>query len=379
LKEAVRSLLNNSNNNSEEEHRLSRHNHELSIVLTATQGILFQQQRSRVIRTASTILPLDLVTPTATTTSEKEAEGGGEDTPDKSTTAIKTHLPSPSPNINKKQSKNHQQAPLAVLGGQLLPRSLTDMTSSTALGYAALLIDLFSRFLNLPLLLRLHFQGSTSHIWTPDTWWDTRSSPPRDALPLFKLRPTADKQATVIDRHRQMMLEGLQLVQRAAGELVYTAMGAEATCRLPPDWPPFAWLAGLSKILETAGGRHGHHDNVLLLLRPTTTTTTAAAGDTCSTMNLGMSMVFERREKHNSGASLKNHGDDDPGDISSALHMMQREGYAPTTINGGDDDDGDGEWELMPTRVMAPPPSQPDEVVHWENSHWSTSSHHHHQ
>lgn len=162
------------------------------------------------------------------------------------------------------------------------------------------------------------------------------------------------------------MLEGLQLVQRAAGELVYTVMGGDATCRVPPDWPPFAWLAGLMKIL--GGGAHGDDDDdgVLVVVQPNNIS--ASNKETYSTststrMNLGVSMVFGRREKHNNNKA-----------ISSALHMMPREGYSTTMNDHNDDDDDDSEWELMPARVMAPPPSQPDEVVHWENSHWSTSS-----
>lgn len=144
-------------------------------------------------------------------------------------------------------------------------------TLGSALGYLALLLDLLSRLLQLPLPhFRSAFQGSTSRLWQPDGFWDMRASPPNDALLLAwpkaveglewsgslaamgsSRAAAAAQQARA--RQEQQLRAALHIMVRGAGALVFARLGPEAPLKVPPDWPPFAWLAGLCKVLAADG------------------------------------------------------------------------------------------------------------------------------
>lgn len=147
----------------------------------------------------------------------------------------------------------------------------------SSLGYAALLLDVLSRFLQLPLLHRASFQGSTSCAWQPDSFWDMRAQPPAGALPLYAPPSRshdghgsgaagqlysavagmagggagggAAAAAAAEARVRQDLQRALYWLQRSAGVLVHARLGPDAPLKLPPGWSPFAWLGGLCKML----------------------------------------------------------------------------------------------------------------------------------
>lgn len=144
----------------------------------------------------------------------------------------------------------------------------------SALGYLALLLDVLSRLLQLPLPhSRCAFQGSTSRLWQPDNWWDMRASPPADALLLAWPKAAAEGHhewgaslaamggggaaaaAAARARAEQQLRSALHMLARGAGALVFARLGPEAPLKVPPDWSPFACLAGLCKVLaaEAAG------------------------------------------------------------------------------------------------------------------------------
>ncbi len=142
-------------------------------------------------------------------------------------------------------------------------------TLGSALGYLALLLDLLCRFLQLPAPHRCAFQGSTSRLWQPDSFFDMRASPPNDALLLAWPRGAEEATsagsalgstlgmggggAAAAAQHRarqeQQLRAALHALQRSAGMLVFARLGPDAALKVPPDWPPFTWLAGLCKML----------------------------------------------------------------------------------------------------------------------------------
>lgn len=140
-------------------------------------------------------------------------------------------------------------------------------TLGSALGYLALLLDLLCRFLQLPAPHRCAFQGSTSRLWQPDSFFDMRASPPNDALLLawprgaeeaasasalgstLGVRGGGAAAAQQRARQEQQLRAALHALQRSAGMLVFARLGPDAALKVPPDWPPFTWLAGLCKML----------------------------------------------------------------------------------------------------------------------------------
>ena len=161
----------------------------------------------------------------------------------------------------------------ATICGLPLPDSRASMAElaavagslGSALGYLALLLDLLSRLLQLPVPHRIAFQGSTSLLWQPDSFFDMRASPPNDALLLAWPRG-ADEHAWGGDasgsggggsaaaqqqraRQEAQLRVALAALQRAAGSLVYARLGPDAPAKVPPDWSTFAWLAGLCQML----------------------------------------------------------------------------------------------------------------------------------
>lgn len=155
-------------------------------------------------------------------------------------------------------------------------------TLGSALGYLALLLDVLSRFLQLPVPHRTAFQGSTSRLWQPEGFFDTRATPPYDALRLC-WPPASDggsalstltalagsaggggygggaAAAAAAQRQEQQLRAALLALQRAAGMLVYARLGPEAGLRVPEDQAPLTWLAKLCRLLaaETRGGASG--------------------------------------------------------------------------------------------------------------------------
>ena len=147
-------------------------------------------------------------------------------------------------------------------------------TLGSALGYLVLLLDLLSRLLQLPLPhSRCAFQGSTSRLWQPDSFWDMRAGPPADALLLAWPKAAAEGHhdwgaslaamggggaaaaaAQARARAEQQLRAALHTLARGAGALVFARLGPEAPLKVPPDWSPFAWLAGLCKVLASEGG-----------------------------------------------------------------------------------------------------------------------------
>ena len=136
----------------------------------------------------------------------------------------------------------------------------------SALGYLALLLDLLSRFLQLPVAHRAAFQGSTSRLWQPDGFFDMRPLPPNDALRLSwpaaadggrsglglsALGGGGSAAATQQQQRRmeQQLQAALHELQRSAGLLVYARLGPEAAFKVPEDRLPFTWLAKLCKLL----------------------------------------------------------------------------------------------------------------------------------
>lgn len=216
---------------------------------------------SRVVRRAMQILPLTLVpparpaSPPGGTASSSGAHAAGAAAARAAASAERAAamicaLPLP--------DSRASMAELARLSGTL----------GSALGYLALLLDLLCRFLQLPAPHRCAFQGSTSRLWQPDSFFDMRASPPNDALLLAWPRG-ADESAlagsalgstlgvgsgsAAAAQHRarqeQQLRAALHALQRSAGMLVFARLGPDAALKVPPDWPPFTWLAGLCKML----------------------------------------------------------------------------------------------------------------------------------
>jgi hypothetical protein len=158
-------------------------------------------------------------------------------------------------------------------GAELAELARTLGTLGGALGYAAALLDLLSRFLQLPLLHRAAFQGSTSRLWQPDGFFDMRATPPADATPLAWPSQRADAAggfaalgggggaaaAAAQQRAEARLRAALHALRRSAGVLVYARLGPDAASKVPQDDAPFTWLAKLCWLLaaEPRGGGGG--------------------------------------------------------------------------------------------------------------------------
>ena len=275
---------------------------------------------------------------------------------------------------------------IALICSLLLPDSrdtvqeLTALSPSqlgSALGYAALLLDVLSRFLLLPITHRCTFAGSTSRIWQPASFWEVGGPAAGAALPLFWVPPPAwgegglysavaaglsaastaapgaGSAAAAADRElarqrqRQELQRALHLLQRSVGTLVYARLGPDAALKIPSHWSPFAWLAGLCKMLaaEPRSAAGGSRPGV------------PGAG-----RSLAASAVFGRSNAVAAGAAGLGH---------SVLRLAEDE-------EGEEAEDGWEEWEVMPRpsygRIIPPPPSQPEDVEHWTRAMLDTSA-----
>ncbi|KAI7838348.1 hypothetical protein COHA_007916 [Chlorella ohadii] len=175
-----------------------------------------REQRTRVVRRAMQILPLTLVPPIrpaspaptrpSSSSSGRESSGGSRETGSSNASgggrsSAKQRPPSPAGAAAAVSGAGGAAGPpqpppdraAAMVCSLLLPDSrarwaglgASSQALGSALGYLALLLDLLSRLLQLPLPhSRCAFQGSTSRLWQPDSWWDMRASPPADALLL---------------------------------------------------------------------------------------------------------------------------------------------------------------------------------------------------
>jgi hypothetical protein len=196
------------------------------------------------------------------------------------------HLSSSTQRASKgRSSKDAGQPDSAVICGLPLPDARADAaelaaaarTLGSALGYLALLLDLLSRFLHLPVAHRAAFQGSTSRLWQPDGFFDMRAGPPADAAVLaWPASPDAGlaglatlsgalggsgaaAAAAQQQRAERQLRTALHSLARSAGMLVYARLGPEAAQRVPEDHSPFAWLAKLCMLLaaEPRAAAHG--------------------------------------------------------------------------------------------------------------------------
>lgn len=217
--------------------------------------------------------------------SRQDDSGGGSATSNGGGGGSKQRPPSPAGSAGAGAAGASQQPPpdraAAMICSLLLPDSRASwaelgasaQTLGSALGYLALQLDLLSRLLQLPVPhSRCAFQGSTSRLWQPDSWWDVRASPPADALLLAWPKAAAEGHhewgaslaamsgssgaaaaaAQARARAEQQLRAALHMLARGAGALVFARLGPEAPLKVPLDWPPFAWLAGLCKLLAAA-------------------------------------------------------------------------------------------------------------------------------
>lgn len=257
----------------------ARRNEEQFRHMVSLEDSLAKHQRIRVMRNLMIILPLQLIS------------SGSDGSYDENDSAVS-----------------------ASLRGELLPSDMGDILSSspTTLGYLALLLDVLSRFLSLPLLLRVNFRGSTSSVWRPsEGFYDLRTHPPRNALPLYDTSNKSDASFIALHQSSETLAEAVMMLQKGAAALVYAKLGPDAPLRIPPHWPPCAWLAGLCKIL-CAEPRY----------------------------NLAASAVFGRQMEV-------------PPFDEAGLPAVQQE------------EEG---WELMPEKFFPPPPSAPEDVEHWSRA-----------
>eukprot|EP00887_Chlorella_sp_A99_P008185 scaffold12.g8185.t1 len=307
---------------------------------------LGREQRHRVVRQALEIFPLEL---------------------------LPTHPPPPHGAPAPRRARPHP--PLLELQATGLAPQL-----GSALGYAALLVDLLGRFLMLPVLHRCAFVGAASHAWQPESFWDMpgdgKGGAPADGrLPLFWAEgglysavaaglsaagaaashagaagaaAAAEREEVARQRQRQQFLRALHLLQRSAGQLVCARLGPDAAVKLPPHWSPFAWLAGLCKALaaEPRGARGA-----------------GAAGVPGAGRTLAASAVFGPRGVAGAAAALH----------ESVLLL-----FGEDEEESGLGEEGSEEWEVMPRpsygHMIPPPPSQPEDVEHWTRAMQDTQA-----
>ncbi|KAL4856719.1 hypothetical protein ACK3TF_003118 [Chlorella vulgaris] len=233
-------------------------------------------------------------------------------------------------------------------------------TLGSALGYLALLLDVLSRFLQLPVPHRTAFQGSTSRLWQPEGFFDTRATPPYDALrlcwppandggsALSTLTALAGSAggggggaaaAAAAQRQEQQLRAALLALQRAAGMLVYARLGPEAGLKVPEDQAPLTWLAKLCRLLaaEPRGGASGGGGRA------------AAPGG----RDLAASAVLGK-------------GGRDGGTCTpSSRSVLLQDGRVGD--EGAEDD-----WEHLPAHGMMPPrPWELEDVEHWEQANFA--------
>lgn len=319
---------------------------------------LLREHRNRVVRRLQDILPMKLLTPRPSA-----AQGRGSEHAAPAVGAVDA------------------ERALVMICGLLLPDSRGDIGEmvqllphlGSSLGYVALLLDVMSRFLQLPVLHRTAFQGSTTYIWQPESFWDMRSHPPPHALPLFPpghkahqegglhdlggalysavagmagggSAPEADAQQA--QRAQQALQRGLYLLQQSAGVMVWARLGPDAPLKLPPDWSPLAWLGGLCRVLggepRVGAGRgvQGHPHPHPLHQQGSHYGRVAAGG---AGGGLAASVVFGR--------------------------LSPQQDALSQSMSWPEDDGGEEEWDIIPRpsygRMIPPPPSNPDDVEHW--------------
>jgi hypothetical protein len=283
------------------------------------------------------ILPLTLVPPVRPASPASGPHGGAGSSGAERAAAMICSLPLPD-----------SRASMAEVGA--LARSL-----GSALGYLALLLDLLSRFLQLPVAHRCAFQGSTSRMWQPDSFFDMRATPPNDALTLSWPKAAdewvgggAGQQQQQQQRQEQQLRTALHTLQRSAGMLVYARLGPEAALKVPPDWPPFTWLAGLCKMLAAEP-------------RPSSGRM-AVPGP----RNLAASAVFGRYSPEHGGMAqsvlFQGGWVADKGFLSlRPPDGLSNLSCSRPSADGGGTDEGEEEWEHLPQPaygMIPPPPSQ---------------------
>ncbi|PRW61012.1 hypothetical protein C2E21_0461 [Chlorella sorokiniana] len=355
------------------------------VLLCQRLDAALREQRTRVVRRAMQILPLTLVPPIRPASpSQTGAGSSGRDTNDSSQAASSTSggangnsggasrqrppLPATSAAAAPAAAAGQPQLPpdraAAMICSLLLPDSragwaelgTSAQTLGSALGYLALLLDLLSRLLQLPLPhSRCAFQGSTSRMWQPDSWWDMRASPPADALLLAWPKVAAEghhewgaslaamgsggaaAQAQARARAEQQLRAALHTLARGAGALVFARLGPEAPLKVPPDWSPFAWLAGLCKVLAAEAAGPQRPPSARVAVPPGAAHPLAASG------------VFGRYSP-------------EAGSMAQSVLLFP----------DGADDAVEEDWEHLPRPaygMIPPPPSQPEDVEHWVAAH----------
>lgn len=326
------------------------------------------------------------------------------------------HIARPTAAIVLHASTPQPQCPALPPPWACLPQQL-----GSSLGCVALLLDVLSRFLQLPLLHRAHFCGSHTRLWQPDSFWDMRSTPPPGALPLFPPKQPPDghghnlysavagmagaggagASAAEAAAGVAALQRALYALQRSAGAVVFARLGPDAPLRVPPDWSPFAWLGGLCKMLAAEprplsasrvmvpGHGHGAHS-----IHQHHTQSRLAASVVFGRLSpeqdpLGQSMLWPGGELR-SGVNIMpmpaapcqccwrrsdRHTRASRGRPALYAHTLLRlpgwlSARPHTTCSSPcADEEGDEEWDIIPRpsygRMIPPPPSQPDDVEHW--------------
>lgn len=307
---------------------------------------LAREQRTKVVSRAMEILPLKLVPLTCPVASNSGSRSSLGAAAQRDCAAV-CSLVLPDKPVGMTE--------LAQLAGSL----------GSALGYLALLLDLLSRFLQLPVAHRAAFQGSTSRLWQPDGFFDMRPLPPNDALRLSwpaaadggrsglglsALGGGGSAAATQQQQRRmeQQLQAALHELQRSAGLLVYARLGPEAAFKVPEDRLPFTWLAKLCK---------------LLALEPRSSTGRVAvprAGPLHASAVLGRSSLLAGSASSSQSVWLGQVDLDCPT-------LLTSEG--PTTYEAPEED-----WEHLPRPaygMMPPRPWELEDVEHWEQANFA--------
>ncbi|KAK9830499.1 hypothetical protein WJX72_012100 [[Myrmecia] bisecta] len=253
----------------------------------------------------------------------------------------------------------------------------------SALGYFILVLDLVAHYLGGPVLHHFSFRGSTSSLWAPKTFWDShppsspsqhmrlhlqtitsaplastsgRQSATSSALSAFTSHPywtggsgASAARVTRVQKDAELA-RALYQLHRSIGALVMDRLG-KTGARPPPDWSPFAWLAGLCGQLVKEPPAEPQR-----------------LAQSAAQYSLAASSIFRRTGPGDSriieSTLLDGHDDDLADDWDIVQRPAVWSGVRDGRLAHANDD----------VPFLPPPPSQPDEVEHWTRAMFTDAS-----